>query len=258
MARHVDKAIILHQGALRAKYGADGLATIRAALDRMAEADRAREISSRLVAIDRAGTMKGLGGPTVSDATDAMAVKAAVDAAADGVTAHYVMLLGAPDVVPQQRLRNPTGDEDPDVPSDLPYACRAPASDDPGDFVGPVRAVGRLPDLPGATDPSFLVRLIDQAAGWTSRAPSAYRPGVRSEHRHVEGVHPAVGRAARDRRGHGPRVAARRTGLSRRRHAGAEPLRQLPRRRHRPALVRRAQGRSGCPRRSSRPRCGAR
>jgi Peptidase family C25 len=176
MARHVDKAIICHRGALRAKYGADGLAAIRAALGRMAEADRAREISSRLIAIDRAGTMKGLRGPTVTDPTDAMAVKGAVDAAADGVTAHYVMLLGAPDVLPQQRLRNPTGDDDPDVPSDLPYACRAAAGDDPADFVGPVRAVGRLTDLLGATEPSYLVRLIDRAATWTPRAPSAYQP----------------------------------------------------------------------------------
>lgn len=92
------------------------------------------------------------------------------------MTAHYVMLLGAPDVLPQQRLRNPTSDEDPDVPSDLPYACHAPASDDPGDFVGPVRVVGRLPDLLGATEPTFLVRLIGKAATWSSRAPSAYQP----------------------------------------------------------------------------------
>ena len=99
MARHVDKAIVLHRGALRAKYGADGLAAIRDALARMAEADRAREISSRIIAVDRAGTMKGLGGPTVADPTDAMAVKAAIDAAADAVTAHYVMLVGAPDVL---------------------------------------------------------------------------------------------------------------------------------------------------------------
>ena len=98
MARHVDKVVILHRGALRAKYGAEGFAAIRDALARMAEADRAREISSRIIAIDRERTMRGLGGPTVVDPSDAMAVKAAVDAAADAVTAHYVMLLGAPDV----------------------------------------------------------------------------------------------------------------------------------------------------------------
>ncbi len=176
MARHVDKVVILHRGALRVKYGAEGFAAIRDALARMAEADRAREISSRIIAIDRERTMRGLGGPTVVDPSDAMAVKAAVDAAADAVTAHYVMLLGAPDVLPQQRLRNPTSDEDPDVPSDLPYACHAPASDDPGDFVGPVRVVGRLPDLLGATEPKFLLRLIGKAATWSARAPSAYQP----------------------------------------------------------------------------------
>ncbi|MGI8759494.1 MAG: hypothetical protein ACR2K0_09340 [Acidimicrobiales bacterium] len=176
MARHADKAIIVHWGALKTKYGAAGVAALKAALQRMATADQARAISSRVIAIDRAGTMNGLGGPTVTDPTDAMAVKAAVDAAAVGVSAHYVMLLGAPDVLPQQRLRNPTTDEDPDVPSDLPYACPAPAGDDPGDFVGATRAVGRLPDLLGATDPAFLVRLVDQAASWTSRKPGAFQP----------------------------------------------------------------------------------
>jgi hypothetical protein len=80
----VDKRIILHLGAQRAKHGADGLVAIRAALDRMTEADRAREMSSRLI---RHGSRRHDGGrraPTVSDPTDAMAAKEAVDDAADG------------------------------------------------------------------------------------------------------------------------------------------------------------------------------
>ena len=176
MAKHADKAVVLNLSALRAKYGPAGVATIRAALKRMVAADRARQISTRLVALDRASTMKGFHGPAVADPTDAPAVKAAVDAVAAGLTAHYVLLLGAPDVIPQQQLRNPTGDEDPTVPSDLPYACAAPVGDDPGDFVGPTRVVGRLPDLVGETDPAFLARLVDLAAGWTSRGASAHRP----------------------------------------------------------------------------------
>ena len=96
MARHADKAIIVNLSALRAKYGAVGLASIRAALARMTDADRARGLSTRLVAVDRTVTMDSVHGPTVRDPADAPAVKAAVDAAAAGVTAHYLLLLGAP------------------------------------------------------------------------------------------------------------------------------------------------------------------
>ena len=174
MARHADKAIIVNLSALRAKYGAAGLASIRAALARMTDADRARGLSTRLVAVDRAATMDSVHGPTVRDPTDAPTVKAAVDAAAAAVTAHYLLLLGGPDVLPQQQLRNPTGDEDPSVPSDLPYACALPASDDAGDFIGPTRVVGRLPDLVGGTDPTYVVGLLDAAAGWTPRARTAH------------------------------------------------------------------------------------
>jgi hypothetical protein len=177
MARHADKAIIVNLSALRAKYGAAGLASIRAALARMADADRARGLSTRLVAVDRAVTMDSVHGPTVRDPADAPTVKAAVDAAAAAVTAHYLLLLGAPDVLPQQQLRNPTGDEDPSVPSDLPYACALPASDDAGDFVGPTRVVGRLPDLVGGTDPAYLVGLLDAAAGWAPHTRAAQAKG---------------------------------------------------------------------------------
>ena len=176
MAKHSDKAVVVNLGALRTKYGAAGLKVIQAALQRMVAADRARSLSTRVVQVDRASTMNGLHGPTVTDPTDAPTVKAAVDAVAKAITPHYVVLLGAPDVLPQQQLRNPTGDEDPTVPSDLPYACAVGASDDPGDFVGATRVVGRLPDLMGEADPAFLTKLVDLAAGWTSRARSAYRP----------------------------------------------------------------------------------
>src|SRR4051794_5511628 len=120
--------------------------------------------------------MRGMRSAAVADVTDAPAVKHAVDSVAAAVTPHYLMLLGAPDLLPQQQLRNPTDDEDPSVPSDLPYACPATASDDPGDFVGASRVVGRLPDLPGTTDPAALVALLDRAAAWASRGRSAHLP----------------------------------------------------------------------------------
>ena len=61
------------------------------------------------------------------------------------------MILGAPDVVPHQDMKNPAFDppDDPDeyAYGDLPYACDAPYSRDIATFKGPTRVVGRLPDL---------------------------------------------------------------------------------------------------------------
>ena len=61
-----------------------------------------------------------------------------------------MVLLGADDVVVMQKLTNPvpTGngqDTEANVPSDLPYACSAPWSDDAAKFVGPNRIVSRMP-----------------------------------------------------------------------------------------------------------------
>src|SRR6185295_16454359 len=58
--------------------------------------------------------------------------------------------------------------------SDLPYACEAPYSRSPENFTGPSRVVGRIPDLTGSTDPSYLVGLLDTAATWKSLPFSEY------------------------------------------------------------------------------------
>lgn len=53
-----DKIIVAHAGALKAKYGAAGLAKIRSALKAMA-ADARRGLSSKVVAIDSAAILFG-------------------------------------------------------------------------------------------------------------------------------------------------------------------------------------------------------
>jgi len=119
-------------------------------------------------------------GHPVSAPEDERGAKAAVDAIYAHYHPDYLLLLGAPDVVPHIHLANPMkghdGDDDPNVPSDVPYACDAPFSRRPQEFVGPTRVAGRLPDLTGARDPAYLVRLLNAAARYKPRQRSEY-PG---------------------------------------------------------------------------------
>ena len=106
-------------------------------------------------------------------------VKAAVDAICKTYHPDYVLILGAPDIVPHQDLKNPAydpqGDDDKLVPSDIPYACEAPFSNNPRKFLGPTRVVGRLPDLRGRAEPAYLVSLLGTAARHKTRARSDYQ-----------------------------------------------------------------------------------
>ena len=86
----------------------------------------------------------------------------------------YLMIVGAPDVVPHQDMTNPVyapPDDDPDknAEGDLPYACNQPYSRDIATFKGPTRVVGRLPDLRKAKEPSHLLALLNIAANYRSR-----------------------------------------------------------------------------------------
>jgi Peptidase family C25 len=174
MTRHVDKVILVNNGAMTTKYGTTGRRRIDEALNAMVVADADREISTRIVALDHGPTMTRLGGEPIGSPDDAHATKAAVDVVAQATTSHYILLLGAPDLISQQDLLNPTGDDDPSVPSDLPYACIRTAGADPGDFVGVTRVVGRLPDLLGETNPAALIRTVKAASQWRSRPPADY------------------------------------------------------------------------------------
>jgi len=162
------KIVVTHEGTLRKKYKAAGWLKIDAALKRLVTADAARGIATTVVALDTLAPAKAVAGKPKT-------FKAAIDQA---FLAHnrpdYLLILGGPDVVPHQPLKNPVydaqgEDQDKTVPSDLPYACDAPYSTSIEDFLGPSRVVGRLPDLPRATKPDLLVGLIDAAARAKSR-----------------------------------------------------------------------------------------
>ena len=95
-----DKIIVTNRSALVKKYGTNGLASIRKALSALIAADKKRGIKSRVVYLDNKMTMKKLGGKTVMNATDPRENKAAIDGIFKAVNPDYLMILGAPDVVP--------------------------------------------------------------------------------------------------------------------------------------------------------------
>ncbi len=189
-----DKILVMHGGALRRKYGADGADRVRDALDVLIAADDRRGIESRVLDLDNYQSMKAVGAGRVPDG-DWVATLRAVDLACTRYSPAYVALVGATDVVPQARVDNPfagLGDDlDPYVPSDLPFACDLPddgsgplsglASGDPGvlldpaDLLAMTRVVGRIPDLVGESDPAFLLDLLATATSYTQRSVGSYQ-----------------------------------------------------------------------------------
>lgn len=173
-----DKIIVSNRAALTAKYGAAGLTGIKTAVDALIAADAERGIKSRFVYLDDVVAMKRFRGRAVNDRTSTRQNKEAIDAIFRAVNPEYLMILGAPDVVPHQDMTNPAFDapDDPDkfAYGDLPYACDTKYSRDIATFKGPTRVVGRLPDLTKADKPSYLLRLLAIATKYRSRKVTDY------------------------------------------------------------------------------------
>ena len=173
------KLILTNVSQLRGKYGA-GFASIQAEVQRLIAADQARGLETQFIGLDDAAAMQPLSASPVTNALDPKQNKTAIDAVYKALLPEYMMILGAQDVVPHQDLSNPaydpehSNDADETADGDLPYACEAMYSQDPQSFTGATRVVGRLPDLPGGSDPEDLVGLLKTAATWTSRSLADY------------------------------------------------------------------------------------
>jgi hypothetical protein len=72
-----------------------------------------------------------------------------------------MVIFGAQDIFPFQNLVNPADDEDSVVPSDLPYVCTVGFGTNVNSFTGPSRVLGRIPDVPGNADISYVTTLIE-------------------------------------------------------------------------------------------------
>ena len=171
----VSKVIVTNLSALRVKYGA-GFAAVDKAIKQLIAADAGRGLKTIVADVSDVAQMKSLGGKAVTSAKGARQHKEAVDAIFRKLVPEYLVLLGSPDVIPYQAVKNLSGDEDgATIPSDLPYACDAPYSQDPRTFRGPTRVIGRLPDLCGDRDPNGLVTVLTFAANHQSRAASEFQ-----------------------------------------------------------------------------------
>ena len=101
----------------------------------------------------------------------------------------YIMILGAPDVVPHIKVTNLTHDEDGQIiDSDLPYACDTRFHRDARRFLAPTRVVGRLPDINGGRDPQYLVGLLETATHIVRRPRTDYAGLVRAQCANVDGI----------------------------------------------------------------------
>jgi hypothetical protein len=175
-----NKIIVTNRKALVRKYGNSGATTIAKALVSLIAADKNRGIKTKVVCLDVTTDMNktGFGSKIVRNTSDPRQNKESIDAVFKYYKPQYLMIIGAPDVVPHQDLSNPAyspgGDDDVTAWGDLPYACDAPYSKDPAKFVGPTRVVGRLPDLFGAKEPSYLLSLLKTTTNYTKRPPHDY------------------------------------------------------------------------------------
>lgn len=176
----IDKMIVTNTSALAAKYGKAGSAKISSALKKLIAADARRGLVSKVIALDSKTNMASYGAP-VGSHTNARATKAAIDAIYSKERPDYILIVGASDIVPLVQLKNPVysphpdDDNDKTVPSDLPYACDTGYSTDINHFVGPTRVLGRLPDLVGARNPRYLIKLLQTAANYETFGADDYQ-----------------------------------------------------------------------------------
>jgi hypothetical protein len=187
----MDKVIVSHRGALREKYSDPGFDRIKFAVDELIAADANRGLQTELILIDDTAAMQKLGGkpstrkgpaaPDSPDSTHQQEAKEAVDTIASRRSTAYLMLLDGPDVIPHIVLDNPAfrikelEPTERTIASDLPYASSARFSRNVADYLSIMRAVGRVPNVPGSDDPSTITQYLKRAAAAEPRPVSDYQ-----------------------------------------------------------------------------------
>ena len=166
------KLIISCKNALKIKYGAD-FPKLEKLLKKLAVADKKLHLDTKIVFIDDAVSARRAGIRTVKSCTRQQCKKAVDDLYKKWLPA-YIVLFGAQDIFPFQELNNPAGDEDEQVPTDLPYACESGYSKEIASFTGPTRVVGRIPDIPGKADLAYVTTLLTNITRNKPGQPNPY------------------------------------------------------------------------------------
>ncbi|HJQ38253.1 MAG TPA: hypothetical protein VKB93_14040 [Thermoanaerobaculia bacterium] len=162
------KLIVTHRGRLKAKYGEKGVAAIDDAVHALVTADEGRGLLTVYVHLDDPEEMKANGSKAVARDATAASCKKVIDRILKQVAFDYLVLLGSEDIISHFYVPNPTqaeeGDDDEEVPTDNPYAA-SPAFNPKSrsSYLVTDRVLGRIPDVPGATEPSALLRYLESA-----------------------------------------------------------------------------------------------
>ena len=164
---------------LQKKYNATAIQRIDSAIAKWIAADANRGIRTIHLAVDSAADMRPYKIAPVIGRPSAAKVKKALDQLIAGLSPDYVVIIGSGDIVPLFDVTNPTrsgdGDTDPTVPTDNPYASSRPFNPKKrATYLVPDRVLGRIPDLPGSSDPAWLLNYLAVATGWKSRSPASY------------------------------------------------------------------------------------
>ena len=170
-----DKFLLASKSALINKYGRPGFKKVVDAFKLLKKADEKRGFNTSLVFLDDPATMRRYKGRAVTDLRSGQQHKEAIDAIYAAVEPEYLVILDAPDVIPHVAMINPAREDgDPDVPSDLPYACDTPFNRDPSKNLSVTRVVGRIPGILGAAHPTHLTNAMKASAEFKPRPRRDY------------------------------------------------------------------------------------
>lgn len=173
------KIILTSKKKLVSKYGTN-FSKVEKHFTDLVEADRKRDLDTRIIYIDHAASARQAGIATVTAITR-QSCKRAVDDIYKKIAPAYLVIFGAPDIIPFQELTNsvpydPLGDDDRMVPSDLPYACDAPYGPQINAFTGPGRVIGRIPDINGKADMKYLDTVFQSIINFKPLKEAKYLP----------------------------------------------------------------------------------
>lgn len=156
------KLILSSKSQLQFKYGKNFQGILKI-LKKLQAADLKKGLQTRIFFIDDKTSLKSAN-IKKADPWSEEECKRVIDDLYKKFLPAYLVLLGADDVLPFQKLDNQAVDQDTIIYSDLPYACDQPYSKRIDNFTGPTRVVGRIPDLPGIQqDIVYLETLINNS-----------------------------------------------------------------------------------------------